>query len=120
MDSDRPRLLTREEIRGRLSRMVGERGKHRPDGIMLVDVARWMGMQLRDLKRQLKNENPISNEFQIRYSRFFALVESGRLIVNPGSRPKELIHVEPKAPPKPPVLPRLDFSGNVPQIKWDR
>ena len=116
METLRVRLIPKDELRRRLSRMVLERGKKRLTEVTLQDMARWIGCDRRDIRNHINGGEPVSDAFQIIYSRFFALLDAGELEIRierngPGMK-KILVRVpKPATPPRRVLQPRIDYAS---------
>lgn len=120
-------LLSPEEIRRRLSRMRGEHHIRRNNEITFNDLARWVQVDNRRIRLHANGKDPISDMWQLIYTQFFAMVDSGELVIqwvgDPNDRrtmKKMLVRVpKPAQPPKPPIRPRIDFAEVAPRLKFE-
>ena len=107
------KLLTRDEIIRRLRRMTGPKNVSRPTEFTRYDVAKWIGVDAGDVRAHMRGRKEITDAFQIIYSQFFMLVESGELEIryNRSTKEKILVRVPPPAvPPKRKLQPAIDFT----------
>lgn len=120
-DLNKLKLLSREEILRRLARMKGAPNVRRRHEITRLDMARWMGVDVRYIRFHETLREPITDSFQIIYSQFFHLIESGQLVIDPNQGPKKvLIRVPPPAePPRKPIRPHIALSSNGPKLRFD-
>ena len=123
MEIDKIPLMSRDEILRRLSRMTGEPHRRRDNEITRKDMARWIGVDEREIRNHVARDypRPISDSWQIIYSRFFYLVDTGCLVIRiqPVTRRKELVLVpKPEVPPKKPLRPRIEF-GDRPSLQLE-
>lgn len=113
-------VMTRDEIRRRLSRMVGEKDLKRMHQVTLRDVARWMGVSRGCTRGHLTGAFEINEAHQISYSAFFALIDAGCLKLEVRGGRKALVRVKPpKDPPRRALLPHIDFSIPIPKLRFD-
>ena len=116
METLRVRLIPKDELRRRLSRMVGERGKKKLAEVTLDDMRKWIGCDRRDIRNHINGSEPISDAYQLIYSRFFALLDGGELEVriqkNGAAMTKILVRVpKPATPPLRVLQPRIDYAS---------
>jgi hypothetical protein len=115
------RLLTREEILRRLRRLHGDKYRRRPNEITRHDVARWIGITMSLISQQESGIVLISDNMQMLYSKFFGLMDAGRIVIerDEDGRKKRLVQVaEPqKKNEKRSLRPFIDFNDG--SLKFD-
>jgi hypothetical protein len=110
------KLLGKDEILRRLARMTGEPYLRRPTEITKLDLAKWVGVDVRRIRLHTSLTEDISDSWQLIYSQFFALVDSGELVVKleknrNGVMTKVLVRgPKPAKPPRKPLMPRIDMA----------
>lgn len=103
-------LMPKDWIRRRLSRLVnhGVGGVFRPT-VTLVDISKWFGCHY-DLIRHMENGRlAITDEWQVKLSQFFYLLDMGFIEVRVKGRHKTWARTTPAAPPCKTPMPRVDF-----------
>lgn len=109
--------MPRDEIVRRLKRMTGEKHVRRPDEITRVQVAQWLGVDMRLLRMHCAGV-VINDTWQIVYSQFFDLLDRGCLKLVREGRSKRLERVPPPpVPPKKKLMPHVDFVSG--ELKFD-
>lgn len=114
-------LLDRETILRRIAHMKGEPFVNRPTEITVLDMAKWFGVKRERIDLHTRKKEPISDTWQLCYSHFFHLVDTGQLALNVVVDPndgrkkrKELIRVpKPEVLPKRPIRPHIDFAEGM-------
>lgn len=109
-------LLDRETILRRIGHLRKPPNVRVMNEVTIRDMARWIGVKRETVKLHTTGKEPISDSWQIIYSRFFHMLDEGRLkivIVGEGRfRKKELVLVpKPDAPTKRPIRPHIEFFG---------
>jgi hypothetical protein len=85
-----------------------------PDEITRYDAAKWIGINIREVRSHMNGSREVNESFQIIYSRFFQLIESGELVLeyDRPTKKKTLVRVpEPATPPKRKLMPAIDFAS---------
>lgn len=113
-------LLSREEILRRMARMHGEPHVRRDNEVTRNDLAKWIGIDFRQVRSYERGKTPITDAMQIVFSQFFFLLDSGQLAIRFEGRKKFLERVPPPSePPKPQVRPHVAFGADGPRLKFD-
>lgn len=89
----------------------------RMNEITVLDMARWFGVKRERIDLHTKRKEDISDTWQLCYSHFFHLIDTGqlqlRVVVEEGDRRlrrKVLVRVpKPETPPKRPTRPCVDL-----------
>lgn len=113
------KLMSREEIQRRLTRMKGERNVSRPEEVTRYDVARWFGIDARLVRMHNTGKEPINDFWQVNYTQLFALIDAGLIEIRWDGRKKTLVRLaKPKAPVKKTVRPFINFQKMT--LEFDR
>lgn len=95
----------------RLVRMTGESFVQRPNEITRFDVAKWFDVELRLVRMHSNGLRQINDFWQMSYSQFFHLMDTGCLKVTFEGRRKVLVRVKaPDTPPKKKLRPYVDLG----------
>jgi len=111
-------LMPKDWLRRRLTRLVykGQKSSFRTT-VTLGDVSNWFGVTS-DLMRHIEDGKiQISDEWQVKLSQFFYLLDMGLIEIKLQGRHKIWARATPTEPPCKEPRPRVDFSAT--KIKFD-
>lgn len=115
-------LMPKDWIQRRLARLVNHTGRgggvFKPT-VSLVDISKWFGVHY-DLIRHMEGGRiPVSDDWQIKLSQFFYLLDMGYIEVRVKGRHKTWARATPTVPPCKSPMPRVDFAAPKLKLKFD-
>lgn len=103
--------MPKDWLRRRMTRLVnkGVKGGAMRLTVSLVDISKWFGVHY-DLIRHMEDGRiSITDEWQVKLSQFFYLLDMGFIAVHAKGRHKTWARTTPAAPPCKSPMPRVDF-----------
>ncbi len=112
-------LMPREWLRRRMGRLVskGNRGAPFRPTVTLVDISKWFNCHYDLIRHMEDGKIEITDEWQVKLSQFFYLLDMGLIEVKVKGRHKTWARATPSEPPCKQPMPRVDFSAT--KLKWD-